>query len=569
MKNKEMTPSSIFAEWKRDRNYKNSMGFTSDWPKFTRFREGEQWPQSARDKWKNFTFITTNQCDFIINNKKSNILAQNIKLVFNPKEVPADMDEEVEEELLAKAKRYTDLATNTWNSEGVDQIQLNKDAVDDALEVGTGIYYYYYDSGYDQGMNEGRICGHTIDPMDVAFGNPQLKSHEIQKQPYIIFKTYEMVESVKEYAKENGKDYQLIVPDVDNDNEYDAEDLDQPDKVVCLTKLYKEKGAVKWVKVTKTSIVQENRSLSPDESVPFKLYPLETLTFKTRKNCSFGRSALADVISTQKGINFIYSMMAYSVQQTAWPKILAKAGALMQQITNSAGEVITDHDRNNPGDSVKFMQPPNFSNMPPILIDKLTDTMRQTTNTGDVISGEAIGANMAAAAIIALQNQAKKPTEMDMEQLFASQKRIGKIWEEFFKCYYILPRTVVSEDKNGKKSSEVFTPSDYKDILFEMTVDVGAGGAFDEALQVNTLDNLYQKGDVDKYQYVKYAPNNMVPQGMKQDFEDEQQQVEEQQIMQQQAIGQQQGANMDQILDQLTPEEQQAVIANPKLLEGL
>jgi len=560
-------PSMIFENWKRDQSYKQKMGFTSSWPNFVRFKEGIQWPVEAVRKWKNFTFMTINQCDFIVENKKSNILAQHIKLVFKPKEVPEEMSDEEEEKILERAQIFSELAENTWSD--VEQDQLNEDAVDNALTIGTGVYHYYYDASYSGGEyvpTKGRICGHTVDAMDIALGNPHLKAHELQKQPYIIIKTYEDAEQVKEYAKKNGENHLLIVPDVDNDTEYDNEknDLDKPNKVVCLTMYYKDKG-VQWTKVTKTSVVQKPRSLSPNER-PFKLYPVELLVFKSRNKSSFGRSVLEDVISVQKGINFLYSMIAYGVQQTAWPKILAKSKALMQAITNEPGEVITDHDNGNPNDSIKYMQPPNFSNMPPLLIDKLTESMRQTTNTGDVISGESIGANMAAAAIIALQNQAKKPNEMYLKKLFASMKRVGKIEEEFFKCYYILPRTVTSEDQDGKMSSRTVTPSDYKDVEFDMDIDVGAGGAFDEALQVNTLDMMYNKGDIDKYEYVKYAPNNMMVQGIKEDFE--QQKVELDEQMEQQAQMQAEQAQMPQ-QEQLTPEDEAFVMQNPQLLDGL
>jgi hypothetical protein len=171
---------------------------------------------------------------------------------------------------------------------------------------------------------------------------------------------------------------------------------------------------------------------------------------------------------------------------------------------------------------------------------------------------------MAASAIIALQNQAKKPNDFAMKQLFASNKRIGKIWENFYKCYYILPRTIIKEDRKGMKTAKQITPSDYKDANFGMSIDVGPGGDFSESLQFSFVEGLYAKGDITKYQYIKYAPNNVVPPEMKSDFEEEEQQALE---MQQQQAQMSQG--VDQIMSQLTPEEQMAVQQDPSLLEGL
>ena len=477
-------PSQIIADYKRDQNFKSKSGFTKKWPEYTRFKEGDQWPKDAVKKWKNFTFLTINQCDFIVENKKSNILSQLFKLVFTPKEVPENMDKQLEQKLNEQAENFTNLAENTWFD--IDQDQLNEDAVDDALTIGTGVTHYYFDDKYASGkyvQTKGRLCGHNVDPMELALGNPQLKPSDIQKQPYIIIKTYELTDQVKEYAKKHGKDHETITSDVDNDEEYDngKNDLDSPNKTQCWTKYFKENGGVYWTKVTSGSTVQKVRPLSPT-SRPFKLYPIDVLVFKPRKKSAYGRSALEDVINVQKGINFIYSMMAFGVQRTAWPKILVKAGALMQGITNEPGEVITDHDSSNPGASIAYMQPPNFSNMPPLLIDKLSEAMRQTTNTGDVMAGEALGANMAASAIIALQNQAKKPTEAYVKQLKRSLKRTGAIYEEFFKCYFIFPKAIVSETSEGKLRSKVITPSDYADTEFSMAIDVGASGEYSEQI---------------------------------------------------------------------------------------
>ena len=75
MKPNQLTPSSVVANWKRDKNYKNKMGFNTKWPEFVNFKEGIQWTESAKSKWKNFPFITINQCNFIIKNRKSNNLS--------------------------------------------------------------------------------------------------------------------------------------------------------------------------------------------------------------------------------------------------------------------------------------------------------------------------------------------------------------------------------------------------------------------------------------------------------------------------------------------------------------
>lgn len=572
MKPEQLTPSAVISKWKQSKNFKNSIEFGKKSAEHVRFREGDQWSKKAMAKWKNFPFITVNQCGFIIENKKSNILSQGLKMVFNPSEVPENMSEQEEEEIMSKSADYTDLADNVWDM--VDQNQMNSDAVDDCLVIGSAFYHYYFDSATTESQyktSKGKICGEIIDPNDIALGNPQLKPWEGNKQPWYIIKTYEDTENLKAIAKKNGESWQLITSDKDNDEEYDVFEDGGDDKTVAYTMYYKHEGEVWWTKVTGGATVQKARRLSPSEA-RFTHYPIESLVFKPKKKCTYGISVLEDVIPTQKGINFLYSMIAYGVQGTAWPKILAKAGALIgNNITNEPGEIITDHDIGNPGDSIKYMQPPTFSNMPPLLIDKLTDAMRQTTGANEVNSGEAIGANMAAAAINLLQAQARKPNEAYMKQLYSTNKRIGKIWEDFFKCYFILPRTITKQDAKGKLESKTITPSDYKDYNFGLTIDVGASGEFSQAGQFTFIQGMYDKKDITKYQYVRYAPQDLVPQEMRNDFDEEEQQILEAQEMQQQQaqMQQQQTSQVDAIMAQLTSEEQQALQSNPSLLDGL
>ena len=156
MDDRNITPSAIIENWKRDKNYKNKAGFISKWPELVNFKEGIQWPKTAVAKWKNFTFITLNQCNFIINNRKSNILSQSIKIVFSPE--PSPEGQEADKMAIDSANDYTTLADNTWSD--VEQDQLNNDAVDDALTIGTGVYHYYFDESYtgtDKNPTKGKI----------------------------------------------------------------------------------------------------------------------------------------------------------------------------------------------------------------------------------------------------------------------------------------------------------------------------------------------------------------------------------------------------------------------------
>lgn len=529
-------PLNIYGEYQRDLDYKTQMGFTYDWPKYVDFVEGKQWPP-ATEKTKNMPRPVINICDFTVENKQSNILSQAVKMVYSPEELPEDPA--LAEQVIQASEDYTDAAENVWHD--IDQDGLNEDAVNDAITLGTGIWHFYFDATVHGGtFNKfvGQMVGETIDPMDICFGNPQLKPSQMQKQPYIIIKGRKDTEMLRERAKKTGEGAEHIQSDLDNpDEKYNSgqKDLDKAYKTTTYTKYYRENGEIWWMEVTADAIVQKPRRLSPDKAKPFTLYPIEVLTFKRRKRCIYGRSIVADMIANQRMLNTGLGLMFLSIQQTAWPKVIAKMEALRQPITNEPGEILVDYSSDGV-DGVKFMQPPNFSQFPVILTDKLLELTRQVTGVTEVATGEVIGANMAASAIIALQNQAKKPNEMYQQRYFRCVKNIGRIYEEFFKTYYGLPMPITATGDDGEQFTKMFTGTQYADMAFGLEIDVGPASVFSESLQVNIIEKMYDKGDIDKYAYIKYMPKNVVPQDLKQDFDREKQAMQEQMMMQEQAM---------------------------------
>jgi len=323
------------------------------------------------------------------------------------------------------------------------------------------------------------------------------------------------------------------------------------------------------VEVTKNATVNKLRRLSPTEKEKFKLYPVDMLGFKRRRKCAYYRSMIEDIIPNQKSLNWGLGMQLLAVQQTAWPKIIAKVNALQQAVTNTPGEILTDHAVG--GDGFKYMQMPNTPNTAPALTQTLLDYTRSVTGVTEVSTGEQIGANMAASAIIALQNQAQRPNDDYMNDVVQAVKRQGEIWEQFFKCFYSLPRTIKSKDKMGKDQYKVFDGKKGRGIEFDLMVDVGPSSVYSESLQVAVLDTMKAEGDINKYQRVKYYPKNVVPQGLREEMEEEFEMMQEQQEMQSQMQGQQQmvSTQADEVMNQLTPEERQIVEQDPTILDGL
>ena len=562
--------TSLWSKYQDLLNYQQEMGFTWKFPEYERFKEGDQWPE-ATERTRNLPRPVANIIRFFINSKKSNVLNQTIKMVYTPSEAQPEAINQLtgiqtETHAAQGAKDYTDFATALW--EDLDQDNLNDQFIEDAATNGTGFFHYYWDPDITGGMSlkySGDLRGEVLDALNVFLENPQ--EQEIQRQPGIIISSRESVRAVREMAIREGVPMELIElirPDEDVQNEgYDSakHEPDLTKKLTLLTEYYRQDGEVCYNRSTRAVDLISGRPLTPEslqmqgqkdpsespdepsidgvqdyadtapERFKMTLYPIASMPWYRRKKCGYGIGEVEGIVPNQKAINFNLAMMLLGVQQTAWPKMLAKAGALRDPVTNEPGEIVVDYDQNG-GDGIKYMQPPNFSGMPVALVDKVMELTRTTSGVNEVASGEPFTANMAASALIALQNQAKQPIENIQKRFYRTLKDVGKIWEQFFKAYYTLPRNMTLTDPTGQEETRVFQGSAFRDVEFKLRVDVGAGSSFSESLTQSILENLYDRQQITTEQYVELLPAGALSckERLKQMLEQNAQQLQMQQM---------------------------------------
>ena len=518
----------IWNEYQQGINYFNKKGLTYEWEQCEDFYEGNQWP-SATKRTKAMPRPVINVCAMIADNKKAGILSGNLKMIYQPAEMFGEMFD--------KAEQGADLFTRfaEYVSKELKQKQLDDEAQSYATQLGSYIYHYYWDTTISGGMQTPYVGGmraEMIHPKNCIVHNPM--EQDIQKEKYVIIASCEPLASVREQAKKNKiPTWDLIGKDTDMD---DTEDLEIA-MCTVLTKYYRENGKVVWVKATKNSLITNPTYWQPDagkvkideladeEEIaepdkPSKdnidgyfrkqLYPIVFKSHKKRNNCIYGMGEIIQSIPNNKAINFSIGMMLLSVQQTAWPKIIQKVGALAnQQITNEPGEIITDTSKGQ-GWAVKYLETPGFNSQALMLTDKILDLTRTTTGSTEVVTGEVLGANMAASAIIALQNQAKKPIEMYQKGFYSAYEDIGKIYEQFFKYYYNDGRMFAYNDEDNNQYVAQMYGSDYQDIDYSLSIEIGQAGTYSDSLAVSLLDNLRATQAIDDDDYIELYPDNIM-----------------------------------------------------------
>jgi len=570
------TENKTWEQYQNGLSWQRSMKFTSDFPRFVAFKEGEQWP-AATERTKNLPRPVFNIVDMFVRTKRAAVLNQPITINYTPAEISAD---DMTRELCAQgASDLTDYAKVLWKRTHQDII--NAELVDDAATLGTGIYHAYYDMAVTGGIDNawrGEIRGETIDPLNFFVADPQCR--DVQKQKWVMISQRLAINRVKELAKQYGvkaSEIALLREDPgESSSGYDTDkhEMKDEDKLTLLTKYHRDdSGNVVMTRCTEKVIICENEPIAPEGSTSqVTKYPIAIFNWYLRKKCIFGIGEVATLIPAQKAVNFLKAMELLSVQQTAWPKLLVKPQSLNNQaITNEPGEILVDYSPN--GQGISYLNPPMMSGAAGALAESIMSLMRTTSGVNEATTGESMGASMAASAIIALQSQAKTPIEETQKRYWSCVEDMGAIWAELIKCYYTEERALRVDNGAGTDPERrVFLGSQYAGMDFEMTIDVGASSEYGEVLSQTTLDKMLDRGDITIDQYVELAPRNVVP--FKEQFKQFREQsgqaaqalMQQAQMMMQQA---QEGVPLPEGSEQPMPEENAAVPQLPEEPAGI
>lgn len=559
------TDASIIQErYKKGLQFQKEMKFTDKWPEYERFKGGDQWP-AATEATKNLPRPVFNIIDYIENHKTASVMNENVKMTFSSTEVPDERNEQLQAAAEGSDK-FTKMSEVTW--EDIQQDSLNEDVLDSASNLGTGFTHYYMDIEASGGITmkwKGKLAGEDIDPMNIFFDNPQCRI--LQKQPGITISKRDTVKSIREEVKKNGtgvEDINAIVGDKNTKEEgYDAaqHELSGEDKCTVLIRYERREDGYIWL-----CKVCGNITVKPWVSTRKKLYPIAAMVWKKRKKCIFGIGDTEGLIPNQKGINFLLAMMLLSAQGTAWPKLIAKAGALQQTITNTPGEIITDM-LGNPGlDNIKYMQPGNFSSATFALVDKFVDLTKQFSSAQDAATGDVNSQNNTATGIMLLQKAAGVPLEKIKRNYYKYLEDVGRIWEEFYKVDYNLERPVKFKDADGNEYPDTFLGSNYADDDMCLKIDIGPSTQYSEALMMQSLDKFYDKKEIDIMDYLELAPKNVIP------FKDRLKKILEKKKQDALNAGngmQSDESALDKVVQSLSPEEMMMVKQDPQLQEEI
>ncbi|MEG1501399.1 MAG: hypothetical protein RR396_05520, partial [Clostridiales bacterium] len=162
--------------WEDAKAYLRQGDFINKWREFENMKVGNQWP-GATSRTKNLPRPVFNIIEMIINHKTSQILNEDLKLIFLP-----EFAFDLQGQNTAAASVFTAFANMVWQEIGMGDI--NEQVLDNAATYGCGIWHFYWDKnkrGEGAFKYQGGLAGEALDPVNCYFGNPQCR--DIQKQP--------------------------------------------------------------------------------------------------------------------------------------------------------------------------------------------------------------------------------------------------------------------------------------------------------------------------------------------------------------------------------------------------
>lgn len=518
-----INPTEIFKEYENSVDYKSDVGSRGLYEQSKineRFFIGDQWHGAKCGNER--PLVRHNIIKRIGDFKMSQVLSAPISVNFSADGIPNTVGIKSKGKLYEKfsAESEAGFSTAADNDEitlvmsalsnyqkvTAERVGLNglcSNLLKNAYITGTGILYTYWDSDVDTGLYadeyrntpiKGDISCEVLDSLNVHFADPAFC--DLQEQEYVIIAGRHSYLSVLNEAERFGGQIGKITKSSSDDG-----------KVLVLTKLFKSLNkngevTVKCIKVTEKGVVR------PIFDTGLHLYPLSIFNWETRSDRIYGESEITYLIPNQIAINRMITAQVWAAMTSGMPMMVVNGDTVAGELTNDPGQIIKIYGSNEDvSGAVKYVTPPDFSaNFSKSIEDLINNTLTQS-GANEAALGDSQPDN--ATALITLQKAATLPLQLIKNRFYNFVEDFSRIWVDFWITKYG-NRRIKIEDENGIWYMP-FSAERYKNLMITARVEVGPDSTYSTAESINTLTKLYEKGVINKKQYLKRLPVGIVP----------------------------------------------------------
>lgn len=356
--------------------------------------------------------------------------------------------------------------------------------------------------------HEEDIINEIVDKNDVCYGNEN--SSVIQTQPYIIIKTRKPVSIVREIAERKGikkEEIENIVGDKDYSEESGEEaKREVNDMCILLTKMWKEKGTVRFSMATKYVDIVE------DKDSGLTLYPLAHLLWEEVEGSARGEGEVKWLIPNQIEINRTLMRRALTVKMNAYPKQIVNTSKLVNpQDVDKIGVTLRTNDItvDDVAKLFKSTMPASMSTDAEKLQLELIDKSRELAGAGDIATGQVNPERASGRAILAVKQASEQPLIEQIVNVKTFLEDLARIYLDIWKTYPEEDLVVIAEE-NGEEMKYTIPKGLLEKLQASVKVDITPKGAFDKYAQEMSLENLFTNGAITFEEYVDVLDHDSV-----------------------------------------------------------
>lgn len=545
------TPQAIFDEFQKGQTYNSSVDLYETVEKNQRFYHGDQWYEvNAPDLNKPVFNIMKRVISFYV----ATIVSDDIGVHITPLDdtpqmkVLSDIIAGEAEKILERTKCTTKLRTNMSNC-----------AID-----GDTCMFTNFDADIETNQDaKGDVDLEIIDNTNIIFGNPY--SDAVQKQPYILVVQRLFTDQVKDMAESYGvpkDELYKIAPDEDLRVSMKTDS----NLTTVITKFWKEKKTTKkHDKLTNTDRefhsttvhcmkVTQNLVLMDDTDMEYVNYPVAYMSWDKVKNSYHGRSPITGLIPNQIFVNKIYAMCMVYMTNMGFPKIFYDKTKL-GKLTNDVTKGISVPNMDMAGKMMDAVKAPDFSNQIIQLIDSTIGYTKDFMGASDAALGELSGSSLNnTSAIVAVQQASSVPLEIQKLSFYQFVEDVVRSIVDVMACNYGIRKVRITENQakelgmapagiDQTTGNPIFPTtmdvdfSELRNFNYDINVEIGQSSYWSEQTQVQTMDNLFDKGIIkNPVTYLEGIPDKYIPNKRKL-MEEVKKDYEQQKMMEQMQAG--------------------------------
>ena len=480
-----LTPEQVREEFDRAVSYNQNLGLYDRVEQNEHFFVGNQWEGvNAPDLEKPVINIIKRVILYFVSNIVSDDISADVQSFGGAED----------ERILKIIRAQFDRIMENTKAKSLNRKLLRSCAVD-----GDACLYVNFDPSIRVGdgvsETQGDIVLEEIDNTNIYFGNPEVG--DVQKQPYLIIMQRKPLSDVRREAEERG------VADFYPEEDQDPNGVNlrfETGKTTVLTRLWKQDGTIWACKVASGKFLMEPTDLG------YRLYPVAYMSWDEIKNCYHGQAAVTGIVPNQIYVNKIFAMCMEHIKKTAFPKVLYNQQIIPGGLTNRVGEYIAVNGDPSAAVAGSF-RAPEMSAQVMTVVERIINYTRDMMGASDAALGNINPDNTS--AIIAVQKSSAMPLELNKMAFYQFVEDYIRIFMDVMRVNYGM-RMVYYTDED-QQVAEMFDFSLIDQLHLKLDVNIGASTYWSEIMQVQTIDNLFNKGIIgDAILYLDSIPDGYI-----------------------------------------------------------